>query len=137
VSRLHRGAAFADFDNDGRIDAVVTSINQPIELWMNRTPMQHWLQLKLRGIRSNASALGAKVICRGAQRTQVSFVANSVGYASASDLRVHFGLGQDLKASLEIHWPSGTVQELKDVPSDQNLQIEEPRPSQPAKRPAQ
>jgi hypothetical protein len=129
VSRLHRGVVFADFDNDGRIDAAVTSLNQPIELWINRSPMQHWLQLKLKGTRSNASALGAKVICRTTQRTQVSFVANSVGYASASDLRVHFGLGEDRKASLEIHWPSGAVQELKDVSSDQQLQIEEPKVS--------
>jgi hypothetical protein len=129
ASHLHRGVAFADFDNDGRIDAAVTSLNQPIELWMNRSPMQHWLQLKLKGTASNVSALGATVICRTAQRTQTSFVANSVGYASASDLRVHFGLGKERKASLEIHWPSGTVQELKDVPSDQRLQIEEPKAS--------
>jgi enediyne biosynthesis protein E4 len=135
VSRLHRGVVFADFDNDGRIDAAVTSLNQPLELWMNRSPMQHWLQLKLKGRRSNASALGAKVFCRTTQRTQVSFVANSVGYASASDLRVHFGLGEDRKASLEIHWPSGLVQELKDVSSDQRLQIEEPKVS-PAGKPS-
>jgi hypothetical protein len=133
VSQLHRGVAFSDFDNDGRIDAVVASVNQPIELWMNRSPMQHWLQLKLKGTRSNASALGAKVICHTTQRTQVSFVANSVGYASASDLRVHFGLGEDRKAALEIHWPSGTVQELKDVSSDQRLQIEEPKVAPPKK----
>jgi enediyne biosynthesis protein E4 len=133
VSRLHRGVAFADFDNDGRIDAAVTSLNQPIELWMNRSPMLHWLQLKLKGTQSNVSALGAKVICQTSRCTQVSFVANSVGYASASDLRVHFGLGEDSKASLEIHWPSGTVQELKDVPSDQRLHIEEPKASRPEK----
>jgi hypothetical protein len=131
VSRVHRGVAFADFDNDGRIDAAVTSLNQPLELWMNRSPLQHWLQLKLKGTRSNASALGAKIICRSAQRTQVSFVANSVGYASTSDLQVHFGLGEERKASLEIHWPSGIVQELKDVASDQRLQIEEARPIPP------
>ena len=131
VSRVHRGVAFADFDNDGRIDAAVTSLNQPLELWMNRSPLQHWLQLKLKGTRSNASALGAKIICRSAQRTQVSFVANSVGYASTSDLQVHFGLGEERKASLEIHWPSGVVQELKDVASDQRLQIEESRPIPP------
>jgi enediyne biosynthesis protein E4 len=131
VSRLHRGVAFADFDNDGRIDAAVTSLNQPLELWMNRSPLQHWLQLKLKGTRSNASALGAKIICRSAQRTQVSFVANSVGYASTSDLQVHFGLGEERKASLEIHWPSGVVQELKDVASDQRLQIEEAPPIPP------
>jgi hypothetical protein len=133
VSRLHRGVVFADFDNDGRIDAAVTAVNRPMELWMNRSPVQHWLQLKLKGTRSNRSALGAKVICRTARRTQVSFVANSVGYACASDLRVHFGLGENRKASLEIHWPSGTVQELKDVSADQRLQIEEPKPSPPAK----
>ena len=131
VSRVHRGVAFADFDNDGRIDAAVTSLNQPLELWMNRSPLQHWLQLKLKGTRSNASALGAKIICRSAQRTQVSFVANSVGYASTSDLQVHFGLGEERKASLEIHWPSGVVQELKDVASDQRLQIEEAPPIPP------
>jgi enediyne biosynthesis protein E4 len=129
VARLHRGVAFADFDNDGRIDAAVTSLNDPIELWMNRSPLQHWLQLKLKGTRSNASALGAKIVCRSAQHTQVAFVANSVGYASASDLRVHFGLGDDRKVSLDIHWPSGLVQQMKDVPADQRLTIQEPDPS--------
>jgi hypothetical protein len=125
VSRLHRGVAFADFDNDGRIDVAVTSVDEPIELWMNRSPMQHWLQLKLQGTRSNASALGAKVVCRSAQHTQVAYLSNSVGYASASDLRVHFGLGEEHKASIEIHWPAGGLQELKDVSADQHLQIEE------------
>ena len=126
VARVHRGAVFADFDNDGRIDVAVTSINGPIELWMNRSSMQHWLQLKLKGTRSNASALGAKVICRGAQRTQVSFVANSVGYGCTSDSRVHFGLGDDRKVSLAIHWPSGLVQEMHDVLADQRLVVQEP-----------
>jgi hypothetical protein len=129
VARLHRGAAFADFDNDGRVDAAVTSINGPVELWLNRTPKQHWLQLKLKGTRSNASALGAKVVCRGSKRTQVAFVANSVGYGCSSDLRLHFGLGDDRKVSIEIHWPSGTVQEMENVPCDQRLTIQEPSPS--------
>ncbi|HEY7352271.1 MAG TPA: CRTAC1 family protein, partial [Terriglobales bacterium] len=122
---LHRGCAFADFDNDGRIDIAVTAINEPMELWMNRTPAQHWLTLKLHGTRSNRSAIGARVVCRG-KRTQVATVSNSVGYASASDLRVHFGLGEDRSVALEIHWPSGTRQELKDVEADQILQITEP-----------
>jgi hypothetical protein len=135
VSRVHRGLAFADFDNDGRMDAAVTSLNEPIELWMNRSPMRHWLQLKLKGTRSNASALGAKVICHSGLRTQVTFVANSVGYASASDLRVHLGLGEAQRASLEIHWPSGIVQEMKDIPVDQRLHIEEPPPAPSEKRP--
>ena len=128
--RVHRGAAFADFDNDGRIDTAVTSINGPVELWMNRSPMQHWLQLKLKGTRSNASALGAKVICKSASRTQVTFVANSVGYGCSSDLRVHFGLGEDRSASIEIHWPSGIFQEVKNISCDQRIEVQETLPAQ-------
>ncbi len=126
VSRLHRGMAFADFDNDGRIDVAVTSINEPVELWMNRSPVQHWLQLSLKGTRSNRSALGAKVVCKSGSRTQVARVANSVGYASSSDLRVHFGLGLDTKVALEIYWPSGIAQKIDNVDVDQLLKLEEP-----------
>ena len=129
ISRVHRGVAFADFDNDGRMDAAVTSLNGPVELWMNRSPQQHWLQLKLKGTRSNRSALGAKVICCSAQRSQTSFVANSVGYGSTSELRLHFGLGAERKASIEIQWPSGARQQLKDVICDQCLSVEEPSPA--------
>jgi enediyne biosynthesis protein E4 len=129
VPRVHRGVAFADFDNDGRIDAAVTSLNGPVEIWMNRSPQQHWLQLKLKGTRSNRSALGAKVTCHSGARSQTSFVANSVGYGSASDLRLHFGLGVERKATVEICWPSGTVEQLKDVTCDQCVSVEEPSSS--------
>jgi hypothetical protein len=135
VSRLHRCVAFADFDNDGRMDAAVTSLNEPIELWMNRTPQRHWLQVKLKGIKSNASAIGAKVICRSGERKQVALVTNSLGFASASDLRVHFGLADAVQASLEIHWPSGIVQEMKDVSANQRLQIDEPHAAMSEKHP--
>jgi enediyne biosynthesis protein E4 len=128
VVRVHRGAAFADFDNDGRIDIAVTSINGPVELWMNRSPMQHWLQLKLQGTRSNASGLGAKVVCRGSQHTQTCMVSSSVGYGCSSDSRVHFGLGEERTVSVEIHWPTGTVQQMRDVKCDQRLSIQEPSP---------
>jgi hypothetical protein len=126
VARLHRGAAFADFNRDGRIDIAVTSLNQPIELWSNQSPARNWLQLKLTGARSNRCAIGARVVCCGS-RTQTRFVTNSVGYASTSDLTVHFGLGDDRKVSLEILWPSGARQKLNDVPSNQRLSIEEPQ----------
>ena len=128
VPRVHRGVAFADFDNDGRMDAAVTSLNGPVEMWMNRSPQQHWLQLKLKGTRSNRSALGAKVICHSGPRSQTLFVANSVGYGSTSDLRLHFGLGSERKGTVEIHWPSGTVQQLKEVTCDQCLSVEESSP---------
>jgi hypothetical protein len=81
--------------------------------------------LKLRGTRSNRSALGARIICRTAGRTQIRSVANSVGYASSSDLRVQLGLGDEKTASLEIHWPCGTVQKLPEVQADQCLTVDE------------
>lgn len=127
LKRLHRGAAFADFDNDGRLDIVVTALNERLELLMNRSPRHNWLQLKLRGTHSNRSALGARVVCQSASQRQVSWVANSVGYASASDLRVHFGLGKDRVATeIEIRWPSGLRQRLANVPANQILQLIEP-----------
>lgn len=125
AAALHRGAAFADFDRDGRIDIAVTAINAPAELWMNRSPQQHWLQVKLTGTRSNRSAIGARVICRSAHHTQVRSVNNSVGYASSSDLVLHFGLGEDNSASMEIHWPAGGIQKIAETKADQRLVVEE------------
>lgn len=124
-TRLHRGAAIADFNNDGLLDVVVTALNDRPALLMNETRTGHWLQLKLLGQKSNRSALGARVVCRSGGRTQVSWVANSVGYASASDLRVHFGLGVDEIADVDIHWPSGITQELRNVAADQILRVVE------------
>jgi len=126
IARLHRGAAFADFDHDGRIDVAVTSLHAPLELWMNRSPERHWLQLKLHGTQSNRSAIGARVICKSGSRTQVRTVANSVGYASSSDLCIHFGLDAERIASAEIHWPSGVTQQLTALHANQRIEITEP-----------
>ncbi len=126
VPALHRGVVFADFDRDGRIDAAVTALNAPIELWWNRSPQRKWLQLRLQGRRSNRSAIGAEVTCKTASRTQTRLVTNTVGYASSSDLTVHFGLDGDSKASVKIRWPSGTVQELGEVTANQRVRVEEP-----------
>ena len=127
VARLHRGAAFADLDNDGRVDVVVSALNEPLEVLMNRGPRRRWLHLKLRGTRSNRSALGARVSCRTKSSQQVAWVANSVGYASASDLRVHFGLGEDaLATEIEVRWPGGKIQKLEEVAADQVLELVEP-----------
>ena len=127
---LHRGAVFADFDRDGRLDVAVTALNAPIELWWNRTPKEnptsHWLQLRLTGRKSNRSAIGAEVRCRAAGRLQLRTVSPSVGYASSSDLTVHFGLGEAARASVEIRWPSGKVQSLGEIAADQRLNVNEP-----------
>ena len=127
---MHRGVVFADFDRDGRIDAAVTALNAPIELWWNRTPRdnpaRHWLQLRLTGRKSNRSAIGAEVRCHAGNRLQVRTVSGSVGYASTSDLTVHFGLGEAASAAVEIRWPSGKVQPLGEVEADRRLAITEP-----------
>jgi enediyne biosynthesis protein E4 len=127
---LHRGVVFADFDRDGRIDAAVTALNAPIDLWWNRSPREsparHWLQLRLTGRRSNRSAIGAEIRCHAGGKLQVRTVSSSVGYASSSDLTVHFGLGEATRASIEIRWPSGIVQAPGEVAADQRLNLEEP-----------
>jgi hypothetical protein len=137
---LHRGVVFADFDRDGRLDAAVSVVNGPLELWWNRTEKaNHWLQLRLTGSGaghgpeagvgnakgSNRSAVGAVVECLASGRRQRRTVSGSVGYASTSDLTVHFGLGEAAKATVEIHWPSGRVQALGEVAADQRLNVTE------------
>jgi hypothetical protein len=125
---LHRGAVFADFDRDGRLDVAVTTLNAPMELWWNRSETlgHHWLQLRLTGGESNRSAIGAEVRCRAGGREQVRTVSSSVGYASSSDLTVHFGLGEAIRAALEIRWPSGRIQKLDGVAADRRLNLAEP-----------
>ena len=127
---LHRGVVFADFDRDGRIDAAVTALNAPIELWWNRSarenPSRHWLQLRLNGRKSNRSAIGAEIRCQAGGRGQIRTVSSSVGYASSSDLTVQFGLGEATRALVEIRWPLGLVQALGEVAADQRLYVTEP-----------
>ncbi|MDE3187184.1 MAG: CRTAC1 family protein [Acidobacteriota bacterium] len=130
LAALHRGVVFADFDRDGRLDAAVTALNAPIELWWNRSPSdnpaRHWLQLRLTGKRSNRSAVGAEVRCRSNGHIQVRTVSGSMGYASTSDLTVHFGLGEATGAEVEIRWPSGKIQRLGEVRANQRLNLTEP-----------
>lgn len=123
----HRGAAFADFDGDGRVDVVVTALGANAEIWMNRTEHSgHWLDISLEGTKSNRDGIGARVRIVTSTGTQYNHMTTSVGYASSSYGPVHFGLGNDRKAELiEIHWPSGVVQTLRDVPGDQVIKVKE------------
>ena len=125
----HRGVAFGDIDNDGRIDMVVSVLNGPAEFFHNISETgNHWILLKLVGIKSNRMAIGAQVKLTAADgSTQWNEVTTAVGYASSSDPRVHFGLGKNkLIKEIEIRWPSGIKQILRDQPVDQILKIEEP-----------
>jgi hypothetical protein len=103
---------------------VVTSLGEPTELWKNTSPAaNHWILLRLTGARSNRDAIGARVKVG----TQTNWMTSSAGYASSSHDGVHFGLGKvDRIPSIEILWPSGRTQILKDVAVDQVLAVREP-----------
>ncbi len=125
----HRGVAFGDLDNDGRVDMVVSVLNGPAELFHNVSETgNHWILLKLVGTKSNRMGIGAQVKITAEDGTvQWNEVTTAVGYASSSDPRVHFGLGKNKAVrEIEIRWPSGIRQELRNVAVDRILQIEEP-----------
>jgi hypothetical protein len=124
-----RGLAIGDIDNDGRLDAVVTTNDGALHILHNATQNQnHWLTLELVGHRSNRDAIGAEVKLATAKSSQWATVTTAGSYLSSSDKRVHFGLGSEAMArTIEIRWPSGIRQTLKDVHADQILKVEEPQ----------
>jgi enediyne biosynthesis protein E4 len=126
----HRGVAFGDLDNDGRVDMVVTVLDGPAKLFHNISQnSNHWILLKLVGTKSNRMGIGAQLHLTAEDGTsQWNEVTTAVGYAASSDSRVHFGLGGNKRIrELEIRWPSGIRQMLRDLAADQVLTVEEPR----------
>ena len=126
---FQRGSAFADLNNDGFMDIVVTSLNERPRILMNSADNgNHWLLLDLRGTVSARDAIGARVeVITPSGRTLYNHVSVSVGFLSSSDRRVHFGLGSEKSAqTIEIHWPRGALQTLKNIAADQILRVEEP-----------
>jgi hypothetical protein len=123
-----RGMAIGDLDNDGRMDAVVTTNDGPAYVLHNETISgNRWLLLKLVGHKSNRDAIGASVKLVTPSGQQFATVTTAGSYLSSSDKRVHFGLGKEQTVeSVEIRWPSGIVQTLRNIPADQILQIDEP-----------
>lgn len=130
AARAGRGAAVGDLDNDGDLDIVMTSLDQAPALFQNQAVKgneQHWLQLLLVGKTSNRDAIGAQVKLTSASgKTQYQIVSTASSYQSASDKRVHFGLGPDVSAkTIEVRWPSGGVDRLSDVKAGRILSVVE------------
>ena len=128
MHELHssRGAAFGDFDNDGDVDVLIMNMNEPPSLLRNDVGgSHHWLKVLLAGVESNRSAIGAQVIAAYGGRKQVQAVLAQSSYLSVNDRRLHFGLGPEKSADLEIRWPSGRVEKLTDVAAGQLVVIRE------------
>ena len=122
VSALHssRGCAFGDFDNDGDVDIVMVNHNEPPSLLRNDVDgANHWLKIKLTGVQSNRSAIGARVTVRYGDKIQVQEVLSQSSYLSVNDSRLHFGLGPAAVADIEIRWPLGRIEKLEKVAADQ------------------
>ncbi len=130
-----RGMAIGDIDNDGRVDAVVSTNGGPAHVMHNETQTaNHWITLHLTGHKSNRDGIGAVVKLTTPHGSQWVTVTTSSGYLSSSDPRAHFGLGESAMAgSIEIRWPSGIVQTLTNVKGDQQVQVDEPEEKSAAK----
>ena len=122
-----RGLAIGDLNNDGRLDAVITTNNGAAHVLMNQTETRHhWISLQLEGVKSNRDGIGARIQVATSHGRQYATVTTAGSYQSSSDRRVHFGLGQALSIdTIEIRWPSGVIQTIRNLKPDQFLKIRE------------
>jgi hypothetical protein len=122
-----RGCAFGDFNNDGNLDVLILNMSEPPSLLQNDNRSgHHWLNVKLKGTRSNRSAIGARITVKTGEHRQIREVLSGSSYISQSDLRQHFGLGAaSMVDQIEVRWPSGQVDRINGADADQFMVIEE------------
>jgi hypothetical protein len=121
-----RGLAIGDINNDGQMDLLIANLDAPPSLLLNQNTLGNWILLKLKGSKSNRSAIGARVWARTGSLVQMREVKSGGSYQSQNDLRVHFGLGSArIIDQLEIRWPGGKVQKMNDVKANQILLVDE------------
>jgi enediyne biosynthesis protein E4 len=126
AAHCSRGCAFGDFDNDGDIDILIINLNEPPSLLRNDlSGKQNWLKVKLEGVKSNRSAIGARVLVKYGEKTQAQAVMSQSSYYSASDPRLHFGLGNITSADVEVYWPNGLHESFKRIPANQLITLRE------------
>ncbi|MGC1413983.1 MAG: CRTAC1 family protein [Candidatus Acidiferrum sp.] len=126
AAHCSRGCAFGDFDNDGDIDMVIINLNENPSLLRNDIRgKQNWIKVKLEGVKSNRSAIGARVLAHYGGKTQAQSVLSQSSFYSCNDSRLHFGLGKYTSATVEVHWPSGLVEWFKELPSNELVTLKE------------
>jgi hypothetical protein len=123
---VSRGCAFGDFDNDGDLDIVIMNQHEPPSLLRNDAPREnHWIKVRLEGTKSNRSAIGARVIVRYGGKVQAQAVTSQASYMSSNDPRLHFGLGRETIADIEVIWPAGAVEKYRAQPVNRLITIRE------------
>ena len=126
AAHCSRGCAFGDFDNDGDVDVLIVNVNEPPSLLRNDLAgTGNWIKVKLEGVKSNRSAIGARVLVHAGDRTEAQAVLSQSSFYSCNDPRLHFGLGRATAANIDIYWPNGLHETLTRVAANQLITVRE------------
>jgi len=126
AAHCSRGCAFGDFDNDGDVDILIVNLNERPSLLRNDVSGKtNWIKVKLEGVKSNRSAIGARVLVHYGGKTQAQAVLSQSSFYSCNDPRLHFGLGTSTTADIDVYWPNGLHEALKRIAANQLITVKE------------